>query len=74
MFSDYDRWKLRSPDDELYRGLPWRDEEPEFECSACFDIGWIEEDDEHVCACTECSAEVDWDEFFALAPHKEEAA
>lgn len=33
----YDQWKTRSPDDELYRGLPYRDDPPQqwFVCDAC---------------------------------------
>jgi hypothetical protein len=35
----YDAWKTRSPDDELYRYMPYRERGSEFECSGCDDMG-----------------------------------
>lgn len=57
MWSTYDQWKTRTPDDE-----PWNQyDEPNgysiFFCDACEDCGWLDDND-HAVACTECSTEL----------------
>ena len=57
MYSTYDQWKLASPyDDPLY--CKQEEEEPEFFCEACEDVGWLMGPNECAWPCTECSQDV----------------
>lgn len=66
---NYDTWKMRSPDDEHYQmySFIYYDDEPDYDyCCECSGTGWIVDDNDIVCPCSECMMEVILDDLLDM--------